>query len=106
MKERRKYNRVIIELPVGLEIIQPGKQTVVYLVTRDISYSGTFIHALTSFPKGTRFILDFTLPSDYPEEFKDLKRLKNCTGKIVRSGSNGIAIKFDKECQIENLKAL
>ena len=106
MKERRKYRRAIIELPVGLEIIQPGKQTVVYLVTRDISFSGTFIHALTSFPKGTRFILDFTLPSDYPEELKDIKRLKNCTGKMVRSDSDGIAIQFDRECQVESLKAL
>ena len=106
MKERRKYNRAIIELPVGLEIIQPEKQTVVYLVIRDISYTGTFIHALTSFPKGTRFVLDFTLPSDCPEKFKEIKSLKNCTGKLVRSGSDGIAIQFDKECQIENLKAL
>jgi hypothetical protein len=64
------------------------------------------IHSLTSFPKGTRFILDFTLPSDYPEEFKEIKRLKNCAGEMVRSDTDGIAIKFDKECQIENLKAL
>ena len=106
MKERRKYNRANIALPVRLETISLDRNKVLDLVTKDISYSGTFIPTLTSFPKGTRFNLDFTLPSDNLKEFKDIESLKDCTGKMVRSTSEGLAIQFDRECQIESLRSL
>jgi c-di-GMP-binding flagellar brake protein YcgR len=106
MKERRKYNRVNIPLHVRLQATNIDQTEVLDLGTRDISYSGTFIPTLTSFDEGTRFILDFTLPNDDLAEFKNIKDLKGCSGKVVRSEAHGIAIKFDNECQIENLKAL
>jgi len=106
MKERRKYNRVSIPLHDRLKAMNIGQKQVFDLVTRDISYSGTFIPALTSFDEGTRFILDFTLPSDNLRESKDIKNLKGCSGSMTRSEAHGIAIIFDKVCQIENLKAL
>ena len=74
------------------------------LETRDISASGTFINTLTFFPEGTRFILDFTIPSDSIEELKEVKRLRGCTGRRVRSTSKGVAIQFDRDSQIESLK--
>jgi len=83
-----------------------GRSKVLDLATRDISYTGTFINTLTSFPEGTRFILDFTLPSDNLKEFKDIKSLEGCAGTMVRSDPHGIVIQFDKECQIEGLKTL
>ena len=76
------------------------------LKAKDISYSGTFIPTLTSFPEGTRFILDFTIPSDNLKEFKDIKSLEGCAGRMVRSDPHGIAIQFDRECQIHALKDL
>ena len=103
MKERRQYERFTIPLPVRLETIELGRKKVLDLETRDMSASGTFITTLTSFPEGTRFILDFTIPSD---SIKGLKSLKDCTGSMVRSTPHGMAIKFDRECQIESLKAL
>jgi len=106
MKEKRQYNRVTIPIPVRLETITLDRKEVLDLETRDISASGTFLPTLTSFPEGTRFILDFTLPSYSLEEFKDIKSLKGFTGNMVRSTPYGFAIQFDKECQIENLKAL
>ena len=106
MKERRKYNRINIPLHVRIKVMNTGQKQVFDLVTRDISYSGTFIPTLTSFDEGTRFILDFTLPSDNLKEFKDIKDLNGCSGRMARSEAHGVAIKFDKECQIENLKAL
>jgi hypothetical protein len=106
MKERRQYERFTIPLPVRLETIELGRKKVLDLETRDISASGTFITTLTSFPEGTRFILDFTIPSDSIKEFKDIESLKGCTGSIVRSTPHGMAIQFDRECQIESLKAL
>ncbi len=106
MTERRQYKRFTIPLPVRLKAMNTGKKEVLDLEARGISYSGTFIPTLTFFPKGTRFILDFTLPSDNLKEFKDIKSLKGCTGSMVRSDPQGIAIQFDKECQIEGLKTL
>ena len=107
VKERRKYNRTGIQLHVRLNAINAGKRIMVLdLTTRDISYSGTFIPTLTSFPEGTRFSMNFTLPSDNLEEFRDIESMMDCKGNMVRSDSNGIAIQFDEECRIEGLKAL
>jgi hypothetical protein len=104
MKERRQYNRVTVPIPVRMETITLDKKRVLDLDTRDISASGTFIPTLTSFPEGERFILDFTIPTDSINKLKDVKNLKGFTGSMVRSTSYGLAIQFDKECQIESLK--
>jgi hypothetical protein len=37
---------------------------------------------------------------------KDVKSLRGFTGRMVRSTPYGLAIQFDRECQIESLKAL
>jgi hypothetical protein len=106
MTERRKHNRVKIPLPVRLKAIDSGIIKVLDLTAKDISFTGVFIPTLSSFPEGTLFELDFTLPHDDLEEFKDIESLKGCQGKAVRSHPHGIAIHFERECQIENLKAL
>ena len=106
MKERRKYTRFAISLPVRLDTIASENKEVLDLETSDISYTGAFIPTLISFPEGTRFKLDFTLPSDNLEEFRDIESLKGCSGRMVRSDPHGIAIQFERECQIEGLKAL
>ena len=62
MKERRQFERFMFPIPVRIETMMTGRKKVVDLATRDISVSGTFFPTLTSFPQGTRFILDFTLP--------------------------------------------
>jgi len=107
MKERRLHKRLNIPLPVRVKALNGDVLIMALdLEARDISYSGTFIPTLTSFPEGSRFILDFTIPSDNLKYFKNVDSLIGCKGTMVRSDSNGIAIQFDEECQIENLKAL
>ncbi len=106
MKERRQFARFNIPLPVRLESMSSHDKKILDLITRDISYTGTFITTLTSFPKGTRFIMDFTIPSDNLKKFKDIDSLKGCTGKMVRSTRHGVGIQFDKECKINGLKSL
>jgi len=106
MKDRRQYERFTFPLPVRIEDITSDRKQVVDLATRDISASGIFITTLTSFPEGTRFILDFTIPNDDIKGLKVVESLKGCTGSMVRSIPHGIAIHFDRECQIESLKAL
>ena len=102
MKEQRQYERFMFPLPVRIEDITSGRKKVVDLESKDISASGTFIATLTTFPEGTRFILDFTIPSD---SIKGLS-LRGYTGSVAGSTPYGLAIQFDRECQIESLKAL
>ena len=106
MKERRQHERFMFPIPIRIETMMTGRKTVLDLVTRDISVSGTFITTLTSFPERTRFILDFTIPSDSIKGLKEEKSLRGYTGSLVRSTPYGIAINLDRECQIESLKAL
>jgi len=106
MKERRQYDRFPFPIPVRIEDLTLGRKKVVDLATKDISASGTFITTLTSFSEGTRFILNFTIPIDSIKGLKDVKSLRGFTGSMVRSTPYGLAIQFDKECQIESLKVL
>ncbi len=103
MIKTRQFIRYALPLPVKLETMELDKKEVLDLVTRDISASGTFIPTLTSFPEGTRFNMDFTIPSDRIEEFKYIKSLKGCSGTVVRSTSKGMAINFDKDCYIMSI---
>ena len=64
MKERRQHKRLNIPLPVRVNVMNGSGIMALDLQAKDISYSGTFIPTLTSFPDETRFILDFTIPSD------------------------------------------
>jgi hypothetical protein len=106
MPERRQYERLSYPFPVRLETMFTYEKKVLDLVTRDISASGTFIPTLTSFPEGARFVMSFTFPSNETQKLKIMKRLNGCIGSLVRSTPDGIAIQFDKECQMECLKIL
>jgi hypothetical protein len=106
MKDRRQYERLSFPFPVRLETMTTNGKKVLDLVTRDISASGTFIPTLTSFPDGTRFILDLSFPSNKTQTLKTVKRVNGCKGILVRSTPHGIAIQFDRECQMECLKVL
>ncbi len=103
MKERRQCERFNIPLAVRLETIESDRNEVLDNETRDISASGTFIPSLRSLPEGTRFVLDFTIPSDDIKEFKYVKSLRGSTGTLVRSNSKGMAVHFDRDCYIMTL---
>ena len=103
MKNRRIYKRHTVRLPSRIEAIIPsGKKKIYDLETKDISISGAFIYTKEwySFPEGTRFILDNTIPSGSNKDLTIVKSLMECNGTLVRSTSEGIAIKCDRECDI------
>jgi hypothetical protein len=104
MKERRQHKRLTIALPVRLNVMNGSKEMVLDYESRDISYSGTYVHILTIFPVGTRFVMDFTIPSKNLKDFMSIDFLIGCAGTMVRCDGYGIGIAIDKECQIENLK--
>ena len=103
MKERRLYKRHTVRLPSRIEAIIPsGKKKIYDFETKDISIGGAFFYTKEwySFPEGTRFVLDLTIPSDSNRDLTIIKSLMECNGTMVRSTSEGIAIKCDNECEI------
>lgn len=67
---------------------------------------GTFVITLTSFPEGTRVILDFNILRNTTEKLNGVGSMSGDTGHTVRSTPQGLVIQFGKKCQIESLKAL
>jgi len=104
MQERRQYKRHIVILPTKLEaILKPGEKKVFDVETRNISIGGAFIYSkdFAFFQEGRRVIIDFTIPSgNFFKYLADMKSIMECTGSMVRSTSEGIAIQFDEECEI------
>jgi hypothetical protein len=91
-------------LPTKLEtILTPGEKKVFDVETRNISIGGAFIYSkdLSFFQEGRRVIIDFTIPSgSFFKYLADLKSIMECTGSMVRSTSEGVAIQLDRECEI------
>jgi len=104
MKERRLYERHIVILPTKLDtILMSGEKKVFDVETRNISIGGAFIYSkdLSFFQEGRRVIIDFTIPSgSFFKYLADMKSIMECTGSVVRSTSEGVAIQFDRECEI------
>ena len=99
MKEQRLYKRFSVKFPVKLEAAASSRMRVLYVKTKDISIGGAFIYTKesSSFPEGTRFIIDLIIPSGSIKELTVVKSLMECTGTMVRSTSEGIAIQCDRE---------
>ena len=110
IKEQRLYKRHIAILPTKLEtILMSGGKKVFDVETRNISIGGAFIYSkdLDFFQEGRRVIIDFTIPSgSFFKYLADVKSLMECTGTMVRSTSEGIAIQCDEECEIMSLRGL
>ena len=64
MKEKRRYERFPVKLPLKLELITASRIRVLYVETKDISASGAFIYTKEAsyIPDDTRFILNLPIP--------------------------------------------
>ena len=104
MKERRLYKRHIAILPAKREnTLTSGEKKVFDVETRNISIGGAFIYSkdFDFFQEGRQVTIDFTIPNgDFFKYLADMKSIMECTGSVVRSTSEGIAIQFDRECEI------
>ena len=89
-----------------MEMITSDKKQVFDFETRDISASGAFIYNKESFPEDTRFKLILMVPSEKIKDLTGAKSLIESEGNVVRSTPIGVAIHFDRKCQILSLKCL
>jgi len=99
MEEQRLYKRFSAKLPVILEAMTSNRLKVLNVETKDISATGAFIYTKEApfIPDDTRFILNSSNPDESRIELQKLKQLDNCIGTMVRSTSEGIAIRFGGE---------
>jgi PilZ domain-containing protein len=98
-KEQRQHKRFAAKIPVRLEAITSSRLRHLYVETKDISATGAFVFTKEAsyIPDDTRFIIDLTIPKKRNKKWKDFI---NCTGTIVRSTSEGIAIRFNRPVEL------
>jgi len=98
LEEQRFYKRFSAKFPLRLEAITSRRLRILNVETKDISAAGAFIYTEeTSYiPDDTRFILNSINPDNSIIKREELKLVNNCTGTMVRSNSEGLAIRFNK----------
>lgn len=104
MEERRKYQRFPTTFPVRLKQITPDRKQVFEFQTRNISASGAFVDTDSPFSEGARVKMDLIAKSKRIKDLTGAQSMIECEGVIIRSTPRGIAICFDKDCQILSLK--
>jgi len=102
MEEKRIDKRFSVKLPVKLEAITSSRKKVFLAETKDISATGAFIYTKEAsyIPDDSQFIIDSFHPKKSTIKLKRLKQLKNCMGTVVRSTSEGIAIRFNRPIEL------
>jgi len=102
MKEQRLYKRFSAKLTVKLQAIASSRLRHLYVETKDISAGGAFIYTKEAsyIPDDTQFIVNSSNPNKRTIKLKKLKQLENCTGTMVRSTSEGIAIRFNRPVEL------
>jgi hypothetical protein len=107
MKERRIYERFQLSLPARLETNSTGKKEILELQTKDISAAGALLSGTTvQFPTGIRCRLELIVTSERIKELTGVHGLIKIAGTIVRSTPEGVAVRFDGDCEILGLKGL
>ena len=101
-KEKRIDKRFLAKLPVELKVITSTRKMVLLGETKDISASGAFIYTKDAsyIPDDTQFILNSSNPNKKTIKLKKLRQLENCMGTMVRSTSEGIAIRFNRPVEL------
>jgi hypothetical protein len=102
MKEKRRHERFSVKLPLKLELLTASRLRHLDVETKDISASGAFIYTKEAsyIPDDAQFALNSSNSNKRKIRLKKLKPLKNCTGTIVRSTSEGIAIRFNRPVEL------
>ena len=106
MGERRKLERFGLNAPAQIQLESGSKkQDTIRLTTRDISSGGAFLYSSQPIPEGANVKMEFMISLDTlrklaGEEGRAKVRVK---GKVIRSDSNGIAVRFESSYKITAL---
>lgn len=104
MKEKRQFERFEIQVPARIEIPAHNGQCAGFdLETHNLSAGGALIKFVAPLPEGSVVKIDIVL------SFEELKTaadpsgslILSTTGHVVRSGLEGIAIRFDENYEFK-----
>ncbi len=106
VEERRKLERFELRSPARI-LLESGveKGSSYSLTTRDVSSGGAFLLCSHPIPEGTDVRVEFVLSLDLLNKLvSDGGRARvRVKGKVVRTGSNGIAVWFKSRYEITSL---
>ena len=100
MDERRRLERFGLRIPASLEVVHsPEEREMLNLLTTNICSGGAFFATSLALPEGTDVKIDLILPLDKLRSLAmEYHRARiELTGKVLRSGSTGMAVTFDPE---------
>jgi hypothetical protein len=107
MEERRKLKRFCFEVPARIKVAGSAEaQDMLDLATSNICSGGAFFRTMQTFPEGTKVMVDLILHLDRLKELTGHTRsIVRLNGTIARSGSTGMAIRFDEDCEMMPLES-
>jgi len=102
MEDKRTYERFDLEVSgnIGLLNQDQTKMDMVSIKTINICAGGGFFKTEASIPSGTRVKLELKLAIDKLKEMLDSHCRILVEGEVIRTGENGIAIKFDDNYEL------
>ena len=110
MDEKRRDERFDLSLNATLMVI--GKKTadkdqIIHLSTKDICLGGAFFTTTKPLPLGTEVRIQMVLPLHMLKTLKEKKALLRVEkGIVLRHEADGMAIVFEKGCDIAHLKPI
>ena len=102
-KNKRAYERFDLSVPARLGIVGPDqtiKDEEVSLTTSNICAGGAFFATGNPLPDGTRLKLDLVISVDKLKEMLDSHCRIIIEGEVVRTESEGIAVRFEEDYEI------
>jgi hypothetical protein len=101
-EEADRFFQNAVQLLEGVDKVATTESRVFNVETKDISARGAFIYTKEAafIPDDTRFILNSSYPTKGGIDLTRLKLLNNCTGTVMRSTSEGIAIRFNEPVEL------
>jgi hypothetical protein len=105
--EKRKLERFELHAPVRLLLETAGNREEEYeLTTRDLSSGGAFLYSPQPIPEGAKARMEILISLDTIQKLMGENgwarvRVK---GQVIRSDSNGVAIRFESSYKITALE--
>jgi hypothetical protein len=95
--ESRKHERFSLKLPALISALEPGAPTL-DLMTENISAGGVFLPTGKPLPEGLVVLVELTLRRESGKGgFSKVK----ARGRVLRSGPNGMAVRFEERVQMQ-----
>jgi hypothetical protein len=99
MKERRRYERFNLILPVQVEMITspPAQEKrILHLHTKNISAGGAYLIPVTLLPQGSEVKTDLVIHSEKIKKLTGKQAHLSMRAKVLRTEAEGMAIAFSK----------